>query len=169
MPAVPHEVVLLEIPVDADFADFRAEFERAVPRVDHERMEEIIDAGASWDEVESIVAEKATHDFMIYSSLEGRPFSLAGHDPRCAMYLMGNHVIAERIYAHSPAALLYVPLRVALYVDSGGQTIFATDQPSTTLAGLRNADITAVGCELDQKLAALLTALGVTPPQELWG
>ncbi|GAA1308553.1 hypothetical protein [Pseudonocardia xinjiangensis] len=47
MPAVPHEVVLLEIPVDADFADFRAEFERAVPRVDHERMEEII-ARSPW-------------------------------------------------------------------------------------------------------------------------
>ena len=40
--------------------------------------------------------------------------SLAGNTTRCTAYLMGNHTIAEQMYRHDPAVMLYVPLRTVI-------------------------------------------------------
>jgi uncharacterized protein (DUF302 family) len=84
----------------------------------------------------------------------------------CIEYLMGNHVIAERMYRHDPTTLLYAPLRVVLYQRGAGRTVLAIDQPSTVFGGLDNPAITEVGHELDDKLAALLHHLGVGKPEQ---
>lgn len=56
---------------------------------------------------------------------------LAGDTAPCVAYLMGNHTIAERMFRHNPAAMLYAPLRTVLWQDSSSQAWFAVDQPST--------------------------------------
>lgn len=92
---------------------------------------------------------------------------VAGHDRRCTTYLMGNHVIAERMYRHDPGILLYAPLRTTLYEDHDGQLWFAVAQPSTRFASFGDPEIAAVGAELDGKLADLFATLGIAVPVEL--
>ncbi|SCG05457.1 protein of unknown function DUF302 [Streptomyces sp. MnatMP-M17] len=159
-----HSMTRLRIVVDASFDEFRSRFELAVPPLDTRRMAELTETRASWDEMKSAVAANAPHTFVIYATVDTTPLmSLAGHDRPCVEYLMGNHVIAERMFRHDPAALLYAPLRIALYEDADGHTVFAIDQPSTVFAGLGNPAIADVGLELDRELDALLAYLGIGP------
>jgi hypothetical protein len=80
---------------------------------------------------------------------------------------MGNHTIAQRMYHHNPAVMLYAPLRTAIYEDAAGVTWFAVDQPSTIFGSFGVPAITEVGIELDRKLAALLQFLGAPVPAGL--
>ena len=36
---------------------------------------------------------------------------------------MGNHTIAEQMYRHDPAVMLYVPLRTVIYAGPRGTTV----------------------------------------------
>jgi uncharacterized protein (DUF302 family) len=92
---------------------------------------------------------------------------LAGDSPRCSSYLMGNHTIAERMYRHDPGIMLYAPLRTAIHEDANGTTWFSVDQPSTRFRSFADPAITAVGLELDHKLAALLGSLDAPVPPAL--
>jgi Domain of unknown function DUF302 len=87
--------------------------------------------------------------------------SLAGNTTRCTAYLMGNHTIAEQMYRHDPAVMLYVPLRTVIYAGPDDRAFFAADQPSTQVASFGLTPVTQVGIDLDRKLAALLDALDV--------
>ncbi|HEX7823547.1 MAG TPA: DUF302 domain-containing protein, partial [Mycobacterium sp.] len=83
-------------------------------------------------------------------------------------YLAGNHTIAERMYRHEPAAMLYAPLRLFIYADDDGQGVLVIDQPSTLFGSLgSNPDVAAVGRELDRKIAGVLSAMGAHVPSAL--
>jgi len=56
-----------------------------------------------------------------------RLMSLAGDDASCTPYLMGNHIIAERMFRHEPAATLYAPLHTAIWGFVGGPAHFTFD------------------------------------------
>ncbi|MEU8712455.1 hypothetical protein [Streptomyces sp. NPDC048663] len=106
--------------------------------------------------------------FMIYWKFDAQPlFGLAGNRDRCTEYLMGNHTIAERMYRHDAGALLYAPLRTTIHESPSGETLFAIDRPSDTVAALGRSDITDVGRELDRKVGTLLRHLGTPVPDEL--
>ncbi|WP_198946386.1 hypothetical protein [Pseudofrankia asymbiotica] len=142
--------------VDEPFDRFRARFEHAVPRFDADRFAELARVDASWDEVRRVAAENAPHEFMIYWSLDASPLMrLAGGTRRCVEYLMGNHVIAERMYRHDPAALLYAPLRLAIYEGPPGKQA-ATDSHDegarpvaarAETAGAETAEVETAGAE----------------------
>src|ERR1700722_12742308 len=111
----------------------------------------------------------APHGFLIFWRLDTTPvMSLAGNSARCTAYLMGNHTIAERMYRHDPAVMLYVPLRTVIYAGPDDRAFFAADQPSTQVATFGLAPVTQVGTDLDRKLITLLRALDV-PAGELDG
>ncbi|MFC7647247.1 DUF302 domain-containing protein [Streptosporangium lutulentum] len=165
---VPHEVNRLTVGVSAPFQEFRERYERAVPVFDTERFERLIRDEADWDTVLRATAQNAPHGFIIYWSHDFTPLMrLASERWVCVEYLMGNHAIAQGMYHHDPAVLLYAPLRTAIYEDAGGTTRFAVDQPSTRFASFGNPDITEVGITLDHKLAALLEYLDAPVPAEL--
>jgi hypothetical protein len=162
---VPHEV---RRAVGASFDDFRQRYEKAVPWLDAARFERLKDEGAGWDAVLRATQENAPHGFIIYWAYDATSLMrLAGNGWRCAAYLMGNHTIAQRMYRHNPAVMLYAPLRTAIYEDAGGVTWFTVDQPSTTFGSFGVPAITEVGIELDRKLAALLEFLGAPVPAVL--
>jgi uncharacterized protein (DUF302 family) len=164
MITVPHEVRRLAVATGAPFDDFRARYETAVPRFDAARFATL----DSWEAALAAAAENAPHGFMIYAANDaGAIMQLAGHSPRCVTYLMGNHTIAERMYRHDPAVMLYAPLRTAIYEDGAGETWFSVDQPSTRFASFGDSAIAAVGVELDGKLARLLGHLGAPVPPAL--
>jgi uncharacterized protein (DUF302 family) len=165
---VAHEVHRLAVDVDAPFAEFRAQYEQAVPRFDARRFEELQREEASWDTVVQVTAENAPHGFITYWSSDVSPMMrLAGDRWQCVEYLMGNHTIAQKMFRYDPAVMLYAPLRTAIYEDHSGRVRFAVDQPSTRFASFGNPKITEVGEDLDRKLGALLEFLGVTVPPAL--
>jgi hypothetical protein len=167
MSLVPHQVNRLVIEVAEGFEDFRARYEEAVPTLDPAFIPGFVEREAAWDEVVAATEASAPHGFLIYWSLDMRLMALAGDEGSCVTYLMGNHTIAERMYRHDQAAMLYVPLRTAICAAVDGPTRFLIDQPSTALASVGIPEISEVGHELDQKLAALLTALATPVPSVL--
>jgi hypothetical protein len=170
MTTIPHEVRRLAIAVSAGFDDFRDRYEHSVPPLDAERFAAFVREGADWDTVVRATAENAPHHFIRYwTSDVGSLMGLAGDSPRCASYLMGNHTIAERMYRHDPAMILYAPLRTAIHEDADGAAWFSVDQPSTRFRSFGVPAITDVGFELDHKLAALLEHLGAPVPPALTG
>jgi uncharacterized protein (DUF302 family) len=164
MISVPHEVNRLSVAAGAPFDEFRARYEAAVPAFDPAALTEAGD----WDDVLRAADAGAPHGFLIYAAVDvGAMMRLAGHCAGCVTYLMGNHTIAERMYRHNPAVMLYAPLRTALHEDGAGTTWFTIDQPSTRFASFGDPTIAVVGAELDAKLAALLEHLGAPVPKPL--
>jgi uncharacterized protein (DUF302 family) len=166
MISVPHEVTRLSLPAGAPFDDFRARYEAAVPRYDPADYQPL----ASWDDVLRATAEHAPHGFLIYGVVDaGAIMRVAGHRANCVTYLMGNHTIAERMFRHDPAVMLYAPLRTAIHEDAAGRTWFSIDQPSRRFDSFGDPTIAVVGAELDAKLADLLGHLGLQVPAALTG
>lgn len=163
-----HEMCRLDIDVGLPFDVFRGRYEQAVPAVDGAALARLISDGADWDEVLRAAAANAPHGFMIYWSFDATPLmGLAGDHLRCVEYLMGNHTIAERMYRYEPGVMLYAPLRTVIHEDLQGTTWFSVDQPGAAFASFGDPRVTAVGAELDRKLAGLLEHLDVPVPGRL--
>jgi hypothetical protein len=165
----PHQVTRLIFDTGQPYEAFRARYDAAVPALDEKRLAGFAARGAAWPEVVADADAAALHGFLIFWRLDMTPvMSLAGNTTRCTAYLMGNHTIAEQMYRHDPAVMLYVPLRTVIYASPDDRAFFAADQPSTQVASFGLAPVTQVGTDLDHKLAALLGALDV-PAGELYG
>jgi uncharacterized protein (DUF302 family) len=166
---VTHQVRRLEVAVDLPFEQFRARYEKAVPPFEPGHFFDHGGPGhTDWATVSRITDQRAPHGFLRYWRNEvDTMMRVAGHDRHCTTYLMGNHVVAERMYRHDSGVMLYAPLRVTIYEDHDDQVWLSVDQPSTRFASFGDPEIAAVGTELDGKLAALLTALGIAVPVEL--
>jgi hypothetical protein len=155
----PHTVVRLDFASTETFLALRDRFEAAVPAFDPA----LLDGATGWPAVVQRTMAAAPHSFLRYARLDGSPiFSMAGHAEPVTTYLMGNHVFAELMFRHDPGILLYAPLRVTIHSDHGGGTHLSVDQPSTRFASFEHPDIAAVGVMLDERLAELVTALGLT-------
>jgi uncharacterized protein (DUF302 family) len=155
----------LTVDVDAPFDEFRSRYEAAVPAFDLTRLARFSTWEAVIDDAEQAAPDRG---FLRFATIEASPaFAIAGHKARSVIYLMGNHTIAETMYRHNPAIMLYAPLRLCLYEDHDGTTHFAVDQPSDQFGSFGDPDITATGRMLDEKLAALFHGLGVAVPDGL--
>jgi hypothetical protein len=160
--ASSHQVLRLSFDTGQPYDDFRRRYEDAVPAVSPQQIAAYAEHGAQWDEVVADAAELAPHGFLIYWRGDFTPLmSLAGDTASCTAYLMGNHTIAERMYRHDPAVMLYAPLRTLIRADARGTAWFVLDQPSSLFASFGVPEITQVGAELDSKVLALLKDLNV--------
>ena len=97
---------------------------------------------------------------IIFRANQGAITSLSGRAKRCSLYIVGNPVIANRIFELDLRASLYVPFRVCLYDDGGpaGATI-SYDRPSSFLAGLGRPELGEIGTLLDRKIDGVVAAL----------
>lgn len=151
-----------------DLDGFRERYEQAVPPLPEAEVRAMVARGASWVEMLEYINAIAPTGFLIYFRLDTQPLmSLAGDAARCTAYLMGNHTIAERMFRHDPRAMLYAPLRTAIWEHRDGTAWFSTDQPSSHFSSIGIPEVTEVGLELDRKLAALLKSLDVDVPAAL--
>ncbi len=58
-----------------------------------------------------LIDAHAPNGFLIYFRNDVQPvMSAAGDRADCIAYLMGNHIIAERMFRYEPRAMLYAPL-----------------------------------------------------------
>ncbi|HVV20736.1 MAG TPA: DUF302 domain-containing protein [Pseudonocardiaceae bacterium] len=165
---VSHAVVRWSFDTRSSFDEFRARYEAAVPERDLDRIARLRAEHASWDAVLADAENSAPHGFLRFWSTDvGGLMRLAGHRGPCVSYLMGNHTIAERMYRHDPAVMLYAPLRTTIHEDRHGVTRFSLDRPSTHFASFGDPDITSVGLQLDRKVINLLRVLDVPVPAAL--
>jgi uncharacterized protein (DUF302 family) len=88
-------------------------------------------------------------------------------DTRCTACLMGNHLIAERMFRYDPRAMMYAPLHTVIWEDHEGKAWFTIDQPRAQFQSFGIPKPAEVGVELDHKVAALLEALSVPVPRVL--
>jgi uncharacterized protein (DUF302 family) len=147
--------------------EFQARYEAAVPDLPAPEIIELVANGEPWSEVESLVDTVAPFGFMIIHRIDHtHAMTAAGNSAECVAYLMGNPVIAERMFRHDPRAMLYAPLRTLLWEDPSGNAWFTVDQPSA-LFGSIGSELLEVGRELDHKLGSLLEALDAPIPELL--
>jgi hypothetical protein len=164
----PHLVDRVDVNVARPYRDFCRQYEDAVPALDLAHIEALVTRRAAWREVVADAKTTAPYDFFIFWKLEVAPIMrLAGHESPCTTYLMGNYMIAERMFRFDPAAMLYTPLRTVIYVDAEKQTRFVIDRPSSLFSSFQNKEISKVGLELDTDVVALLSALEVPAPSVL--
>ncbi len=150
--------------------EFQARYEAAVPDLPLEAVADLVSRNAPWSEMVELIGRSAPHGFLIYFRNDVHPvMALAGDRADCVAYLMGNHVIAERMFRHDPRAMMYAPLHTVIWEDQDGDAWFTVDQPSKQFASFDIPEIADVGIALDHKLAALLDALSVPVPGELSG
>ena len=164
---VTYSVRRLTVPV-AEVRAFQVSYELAVPDLPRDEMQRLVSIGAPWSEMVALVDRSAPNGFLIYRRSDLHPLmSRAGDSADCIAYLMGNHILAERMFRHDPRTMLYAPLHTVIWEDARGDAWFSVDQPSTQFASLEVPAITAVGLELDRKLASLFEVLNLEVPVAL--
>jgi hypothetical protein len=148
--------------------EFQRLYEQAVPTNPVEEIAALVQRGATWAEVIDAHADWAPYGFLIYWRNDVHDvMELASDDNDCIAYLMGNVTIAEQMFRHDPRAMLYAPLRTVIWEDAHERAWFTADQPSRQFASFGIPPVSAVGVELDRKLATLLEALRVEVPMAL--
>jgi hypothetical protein len=167
-PAVTsYSVHRLTVDVPASVEQFQQQYEQAVPSVPMEQVNALVTRGAPWSEMTDLIEKAAPFGFLIYFRLDMRPvMGLAGDPAAGVSYLMGNHILAERMYRHQPTVMLYAPLHTMIWQSPGG-TRFTFDRPSDQFDSFGIRQISQVGTEIDTKLAALLEHLGLDVPSRL--
>ncbi len=121
-PAVTsYSVNRLTVDGPASVAEFQQQYEQAVPPVPREQVNALVARGAPWSEMIELIDKAAPLGFLIYFRLD-------------MSYLMGNHILAERMYRYQPAVMLYAPLHTMIWQSSDGGTRFTFDRPATSSA-----------------------------------
>ncbi|MDG4666254.1 DUF302 domain-containing protein [Mycobacterium sp. 236(2023)] len=163
--ATEHTIRRLTVPLGMPYGAAVTEFERVVPPIDSQRFQAL----ETWEENLALAEEVAPLGLMRFVGLDVQALMRTSNTHRYGTeYLAGNHTIAEQMYRHEPAAMLYAPLRLFLYADDDGQGTLVFDQPSTLFGSLgTNPEVAAVGRSLDRKLADVLGAMGVQAPSAL--
>jgi len=137
-------------------------FERELGRFKPDVAERLHERRAPWSEVEAeFTAMAQPHGLMIFFRVEqGQTTSLKANPINCALYLVGNPVIAEQIISVDVRGSFYVPFRVCLYDPGGGHgACIAYDRPSSFLAALGRPELASIGELLDGKIGAVVAAI----------
>jgi hypothetical protein len=165
---VTYAVHRMTIPTGMAQSEFRSRFEDAVPPLPLEQVRELVTRAAPWGEMVDLVEKAAPWGFLIYWTNDvDRIVRLAGDTGSAVAYLMGNHTIMEKMFRFEPAVVMYAPLHPVIWSRSDGQALFTIDKPSDQFGSFLDWRVSAVGYELDAKLAALLEHLHLKVPDTL--
>lgn len=139
------------------FEQVIAAFEQKVPAADLAQFAQLVAAKAPATEIENAVRTMVGDlGFMHFDKLDQGPLvSLLGKRKRMTVYLLGNPVLANRMFEHRPEVGLYAPLRASVYQDDRGVTHFTYDRPSTLLQQFSDEAITSVAQMLDDRMTKL--------------
>lgn len=147
----------IEVETTRPFEDLAGSIERRIPAADFAAFDRLARTHATAEQIQSEV-QSMTGDlgFVILGKIDQGPLvSLLGRPKKMTTYLIGNPVIANRMYERHPAVGLYAPLRASIYEDAKGTRHFTYDRPSTLLAQFEDSEIRAVAKMLDEKMAIL--------------
>jgi uncharacterized protein (DUF302 family) len=157
MPAQRFTVERIDVTTKRTFEQATAAFEENVPAVDMGVLTRLAESQASVDEIRAAVARsQGDLELMVFAKVpQGSLTSLLGTPKKLSVYLIGNPVIANRMFERNRGAGLYAPVRVSFYEDQSGTVHFAYDRPSSLLGSFEDAEIDTVAALLDDKMATL--------------
>jgi len=96
-------------------------------------------------------------ELAIFLSLDhGSLLRITGHARKAVQYDIGNPLTASRMTRHQLAAGLYAPLRVVLYEDQAGGSVFEYDRPSSLFGQFGDQQVSDVARGLDVALERAL-------------
>jgi uncharacterized protein (DUF302 family) len=81
---------------------------------------------------------------------------VVGRPRKALQYEIGNSHTATKMTRHRLPAGLYAPLRVFLYEDEKGNSVFEYDKPSSLFGQFDDEQVSAVARELDAALERIL-------------
>jgi uncharacterized protein (DUF302 family) len=135
------------------FAEVRASLEYSVPKLNPEITAFI----ASGDTKELQEKLEAGPELAIFQSRDhGSLLRITGHARRAVQYDIGNPLTASMMTRHQLAAGLYAPLRVVLYEDQEGGSVFEYDRPSSLFGQFGDRQVNEVARGLDVALERAL-------------
>jgi hypothetical protein len=121
------QVEHIQIETAKKFADVEDALERSLPQLDPA----IAEALANGDEQRATELERGAPLFIFLKRDHGAILQVTGQPRKARQYEIGNPNTASKMTRHRLAAGLYAPLRVTLYEDEQGGSIFEYDQPSS--------------------------------------
>jgi uncharacterized protein (DUF302 family) len=133
-------------------------FEAAVGPGDDKTFQSVVDKATSAEDFTARVrAAEGSSGFILFLKVEHGPWmARVGIGGRATMYTIGNPLIAQTMIRHNIEVGLNVPVRVLIYEDAASKTgRIGYDLPSSLMARLKDAEVTAAAKRLDEKLAAL--------------
>lgn len=138
------------------FAQVREKLEAPLPKLDAQVVEQLNQG----DEQAAKVYGDAGPKLSIFLLRDhGALLQIAGERRNAIQYEIGNPLTASKMTHHRLAAALYAPLRVVLFEDEDGRSVFEYDQPSSLFGQFDDERVTEVGRYLDAALeVALLQA-----------
>ncbi len=151
----------VEVTSTKSFSETIAAFERRIPMADISVFARLVAAAANAKEIENIV-EGMVGDlgFLIVAKIDQGPLvSLMGKKKKMTLYLIGNPVLANRMYERNPAIGVYAPLRVMVYEGDDGKTRVTYDRPSTLLEQFGDEEVRSVARTLDERMSRFTTDL----------
>jgi uncharacterized protein (DUF302 family) len=139
------------------FEELVAALEKKIPAADFAAFNILTESHVAAREIDAKVQSMVGDlGFMILGKIhEGPLVSLLGKPKKLTTYLIGNPVLANRMFEQQPEIGLYAPLRAAIYEDYKGKAHFTYDRPSSLLGQFENSQIQEVGNILDEKMAGL--------------
>lgn len=136
-----------------DFAEVRTSLERSVPRL-AEDINRLIASGEAVLSKQKLEAGPELAIFLLRD--HGSLLRVAGLTRRAVQYEIGNPLTASKMTRHKLQAGLYAPLRVLLYEDQSGESVFEYDKPSSLFGQFDDPEVSAVARSLDAALAGAL-------------
>jgi hypothetical protein len=142
----------IKIETTKKFTDVEAALERSVPQLDPA----ISEALANGDEQRATELERGEPLFIFLKRDHGALLRVIRPHRKALQYEIGNPHNASKMTRHRLAAGLYAPLRVILYEDEKGGSIFEYDKPSSLFGQLDDEQVSAVARGLDAALELAL-------------
>jgi hypothetical protein len=163
----PHSATRISVAPDLSYDMLIARFESTVPPLPLAHMQEHLNAG-NVAAVRTLLEKGSPVGVYVFYALDATPFmAAAGHAGKAKSYLVGNPLIAEKMFAHDPGAMLYAPRRSLNHADKDHTAHLTLDRPSDLFASFGNPDIAATGTYLDAAVANVLSTMEIAVPSAL--
>jgi hypothetical protein len=146
------QVEHIQIETAKKFADVEDALERSLPQLDPA----IAEALANGDEQRATELEWGAPLFIFLKRDHGALLHVVGQPRKALQYEIGNPHTASKMTRHRLSASLYAPLRVILYEDEKGGSIFEYDKPSSLFGQFDDEQVSAVARGLDVALERAL-------------
>lgn len=155
------EVERVDVISTKPFAEVVTTLEQHVPIADMPAILKMITSRLTAQEIERTIGGMVGElGFLVLAKLDQGPLvSLLGKPKKMTLYLIGNPVLANRMYEQHTAVGLYAPLRVSVYEDYDSKCHLTYERPSTLLEQFQNEEVRAVARLLDQKMESLAARL----------
>ena len=111
---------------------------------------------ANGDERRATELERGVSLFIFLKRDHGMLLQVVGRPRKALQYEIGNSHTATKMTRHRLPAGLYAPLRVFLYEDEKGSSVFEYDKPSSLFGQFGDEQVTAVARGLDEALERTL-------------